>query len=335
MTCALSSLISGDAPRVSVVIVGCDSLDYLARCLSSLVKTDYLYFEVIYVDNGSTDASTLYFREHVGKRGRSIQLDRNYGFTIANNIGGQSAKGEYIIFLNVDTIVDSNWLGPLVASLDEDPSVGAAQSKLLQIDSCRIDSLGGFITPFGTVLSRGYGELDRDIPGVQEIFYSKAAAMITRRSLWERTGGFDPIFHLYYQETDYCWRLWSMGYRVICVPDSKVWHAGGAVSGRHPGLLKYYEARERLALLLKNYSVQRLVRYVPVTICFQMANVARFLLRGKPLGAANIMKGTISALTHLRAIWKRRRDFSIDRVSEDDILKKLMARQIIHTIRAE
>jgi GT2 family glycosyltransferase len=324
---------SGDAPKVSVVIVGCDSLDCLTRCLSSLLKSRYPNFEIIYVDNGSTDASTRYFQAHAGKRGRSIQLDHNYGFTIANNIGAQSAAGEYIVFLNVDTVVDSDWLGPLVSSMERDPSVGAAQSELLQMGSGRIDSLGGFITPYGTVSSRGYGEPAHDLSEVQEVFYSKAAAMITRQSLWKRTGGFDPIFYLYYQETDYCWRLWVMGYRVVCVSDSKVWHAGGVVSGRRPGVLKYYEARERLALLLKNYSVQKLVRYVPVTICFQLANVVRFLLRGNPVSAANIIRGTTSALTHLRAIWKRRRDFSGDKVSEDEILKKLMVVPVIHTIR--
>jgi GT2 family glycosyltransferase len=155
--------------------------------------------------------------------------------------------------------------------------------------------------------------------------------MITRLSLWKRTGGFDPIFYLYFQETDYCWRLWTMGYRVICIPDSKVWHEGGAVSGRHPGAVKYFEARERLMLLLKNYSLKRLIRLFPITICLQIGNSARFLLRGDPASAANIMRGTISTLMHFRIVWKRRRDFSADKVSENEILKMLTIAPKIRT----
>jgi len=288
------------------------------------MKSRYPHFEIIYVDNGSTDKSASYFQTQVGKKGWVIQLDRNYGFTVANNIGAASTRGKYIVFLNVDTIVDPNWLEPLVAILEKDPTVGAAQSLLLRMGTSRIDSMGGFITPYGTVLSRGHDEQYSDSSGIVEVFYSKAAAMITRKKLWKRAGGFDPIFYLYYQETDYCWRLWTMGYRVICIPASKVWHEGGAVSGRQPGALKYYEARERLMLLLKNYSIKRLIRLFPITICLQMANSARFLLRGHPVRAANVMRGTISTLMHFRIIWKHRRDFSADKVSENEILKMLM-----------
>jgi len=295
------------------------------------MKSRYPHFEIIYVDNGSTDKSTSCFQTQVGKKGWVIQLDRNYGFTVANNIGAASTRGKYIVFLNVDTIVDPNWLEPLVTILEKDPTVGAAQSLLLRMGTSRIDSMGGFITPYGTVLSRGHDQQYSDSSGIVEVFYSKAAAMITRKKLWKRAGGFDPIFYLYYQETDYCWRLWTMGYRVICIPASKVWHEGGAVSGRQPGALKYYEARERLMLLLKNYSIKRLIRLFPITICLQMANSAKFLLRGHPVRAANVMRGTISTLMHFRIIWKHRRDFSADKVSEDEILKMLMIAPKIRT----
>ena len=329
MTCLKT--LTNDAPSVSIVIVGCNSLKHLSQCLLSVMKSSYPHFEIIYVDNGSTDESTAYFQTRAGKKGRTIQLDRNYGFTAASNIGAGSATGEYLVFLNVDTIVDSNWLEPLVTTLEKGPTVGAAQSLLLRMGTSQIDSMGGFITPYGTVLSSGYAENYRDSSGIVEVFYSKAAAMITRRSLWKSAGGFDPIFYLYYQETDYCWRLRAMGYRVLCVRDSKVWHEGGAVSGRQPGALKYYEARERPMLLLKNYRVKRLIRLFPITICLQIGNSARFLLRGDPASAANIMRGTISTLTHFRIIWKHRRDFSADKVSENEILKMLMAVPRIRT----
>ena len=335
MSCNLP-LASRDLPKVSVIIVAHNCLNYLSQCLRSLIKIDYPDFEIIYVDNGSTDDSVQYFKTNSRTEDRVLKLDHNYGFTRANNMGAQMAKGEYLAFLNVDTAVDTSWLVKLVIELEKDGNIGAAQPKLLQMNNQKIDSLGGFITPYGTVSSKGYGLPDCHVAGAHNIFYSKGAAMITRRKLWEAIGGFSPVFHLYYQETDYCWRLWSMGYRVVCVTDSTVWHVGGVVVDRlHAGLVKYYEAKERLALLLKNYSICRLLKYVPVTLCLQMANAARFLLRDDPVGAANILKGTISAFAHLRAIWRSRRDFSADKVSEDAILKKLMVPQIINSIRAE
>lgn len=323
------SLSSDAYPKVSIILVGHNTEHYLTRCLVSLMKTNYPNFEIIYVDNGSTDGSVRYFQTYANERGKLMKLDRNYGFTLASNIGARSARGEYLVFLNVDTVVDVPWLDELVSALEKDPAIGAAQPKLLQMNGNRIDSLGAFITPYGTVWSKGYGLPDQEILGTQDIFYAKGAAMITRRDLWETVGGFDPVFHLYYQETDYCWRLWSMGYRVICVADSKVWHVGGAVSQRHPEVVKYYESRERLTLLLKNYSVPRVLTYVPVTVYLHAANALRFLLRGHPKAAANILRGTISAFLHLPETWTRRRDLSADRVAEDEIFTRLIASQTI------
>jgi len=323
------SLSSDAHPKVSVILVGHNTEHYLTKCLVSLVKTSYPNFEIIYVDNGSTDGSARCFQTYVHGRGRLVKLDRNYGFTLANNIGAQSAGGEYLVFLNVDTVVDDRWLDELVSALEKDPAVGAAQPKLLQMNGNRIDSLGAFITPYGTVWSKGHELPDQEIHGTQDIFYAKGAAMITRRGLWETVGGFDCVFFLYYQETDYCWRLWSMGYRVICVADSKVWHVGGAVSQRQPELVKYYESRERLTLLLKNYSVPRVIAYVPVTVCLHVGNAVRFFLRGHPKAAANILKGTISAFLHLPETWTRRRDLSADKVAEDEIFTRLVASRTI------
>jgi hypothetical protein len=84
-------------------------------------------------------------------------------------------------------------------------------------------------------------------------------------------------------------------------------------------------------LLLKNYSLKRLIRLFPITICLQIGNSARFLLRGDPPRAANIMRGTISTLMHFRIVWKRRRDFSADKVSENEILKMLTIAPKIRT----
>jgi len=294
------------------------------------MKTSYPNFEIIYVDNDSTDGSVRCFQTHASERGKVIELDRNYGFTLACNIGARSAKGEYLVFLNVDTVVDIHWLHELVSALENDPSVGAAQPKLLQMNGNKIDSLGGFITPYGTVWSKGCGLPDQEILGAQDIFYAKGAAMITRRDLWETVGGFDPMFYLYYQETDYCWRLWSMGYRVICVADSRVWHAGGAVSQRQPEVVKYYESKERLTLLLKNYSVPRILTYIPATVCLHVANAVRFLWRGNPKAAANILKGTLSAFLHLPETWAKRSAQCADRVDEDEVFTRLIASQTIH-----
>jgi GT2 family glycosyltransferase len=322
-----------DGEKASVILVGYNCVAYLDRCLASLIESDYPNFETIYVDNCSDDGSPEYVEEHFGKQVLTLRLDRNYGFSVACNVGARHSDGEYLVFLNVDTIVRRDWLTELISALESDRTIGAAQSKLLQIDGKTIDSLGGFITPYGTVWSKGHGSSDGSSSRIEEIFYSKGAAMITRRDIWKRLGEFDPLYFLYFQETDYCWRLWSSGYRVVCVPSSVVLHVGGGVTARTPRLVKFHEARERVILLVKNHTWRNLIRYLPVTVFLQVLNAVRHLLVGDPATATSVLEGTIAGVLEINSVWRSRK--RVLSLGERDMVavSKVMLRQIWWTLR--
>jgi GT2 family glycosyltransferase len=175
---------------ISIVILNFNGKKFLDECLSSVLKSNYPDFEVIFVDNASTDGSVEFVQSNF--RGysnlRIIRNNRNLGFAEGNNVGAKVAKGEYVVFLNVDTKVDPNWLKELVTAMESDESIGAAQSKLLQFDGRTIDSAGDFINFYGFGWMRGHGEIDRgQFNKIDEIFSARGAAMIVRKKSFRRS----------------------------------------------------------------------------------------------------------------------------------------------------
>ena len=115
-----------DHEKASVILVGYNCVAYLARCLASLIESDYPNFETVYVDNGSSDGSPEYVEEYFRKHVLTLRLDRNYGFSVACNVGARHSDGKYLVFLNVDTIVKKSWLAELIFVLESDKTIGAA-----------------------------------------------------------------------------------------------------------------------------------------------------------------------------------------------------------------
>ncbi|MEM3833375.1 MAG: glycosyltransferase family 2 protein [Thermoprotei archaeon] len=139
-------------PLVSVIILNYNGLKYIDKCLKSVLCTDYPNFEVIFVDNASTDESCEYLerRYSFNPRTKIVKNPENYGFAKGNDVGANHASGKYIVFLNVDTKVDPAWLTKLVSTLELDTSIGAAQAKLLRMDDPgRLDTCGHKLTPYG------------------------------------------------------------------------------------------------------------------------------------------------------------------------------------------
>ena len=137
-------------PKVSVIIVNYNGKTLLEKCLESLVKVNYENFEIILVDNNSTDGTV----EFVTKTYPSIiiiKLDSNRGFAEPNNIGAKIASGKYLLFLNNDTIVTPNFISEMVKVIEKDKKIAICQSLLLRLDGS-IDSSGDFIDQLGVVL---------------------------------------------------------------------------------------------------------------------------------------------------------------------------------------
>lgn len=261
---------SKDCPMVSVIILNLNGKEYLDKCLRSVLSTDYPDFEVIFVDNGSRDDSCEYVSKKFGSdpRMRIVRLNENKGFAEGNNIGINNARGDLLVLLNNDTCVDKNWLKELVKGISQDQNIGVAQSKLLSFfDPEVIDSVGGSLDRFGNGKDIGKNEKDRgQYDETREIFYATFAAVMIKRTVLHEVGLFDPKFFVYYEDADLCWRIRLSGYRIVCIPQSVVYHLRRGSTKKTRNLVLFHQRKNRLALLVVNHSFANLVRVLPVIL---------------------------------------------------------------------
>lgn len=147
-----------DTPFVSVIVLNFNGENYLERCLFSVLGTKYPNFEVIFVDNASTDSSLDLVKKTFGtdKRLRIFKSNNNLGFSAGNNFGFCQARGNYVVFLNNDTIADPYWLTALIDAMEDDATIGLAGSTILSIDGKKLRGAGGlwsdyllFLCPIG------------------------------------------------------------------------------------------------------------------------------------------------------------------------------------------
>ncbi len=219
-------------PRVSIVIPVYNKAVYTFNCLKSVLEnTQGVDYEVIVIDDCSTDETPgmLASMENI----RVLRNEENLGFLRTCNRGAALATGEYLLLLNNDTQVLSGWLEALLKLADSDPKVGAVGAKLVY-PTGKLQEAGGIIWSDGSSLAYGRDD-DPTRPEydfVREVDYCSAACLLVRRNLWERAGGFDERFApAYYEDTDLCFTLRQMGYRVLYQPAAVVIHREGTSSG--------------------------------------------------------------------------------------------------------
>jgi GT2 family glycosyltransferase len=328
---------------VSIVIVNYNELGYLRRNIISLIQSDYSSFEIIIVDNGSSDGSVSQIQREFAEFPHNLvilPLPRNYGFSEGNNIGAKKAKGDYLFFLNNDTEVDSSCLKVLANLMQSDPSIGVAQAKLLRLNQPEtFDCAGGFLNVIGVTCSRGDGEKDRgQYDKVDEISYAKGAAMIVRRDLWTKLNGFDLLFFAYFEEADFCWRAWLAGYRVVFVPSAKVYHASKATISKFRRLTTFQESRNRIITVLKNLEFRNLIKYSPFLPVLYSLLIIQKILKCDVESLLDILQGIVWCLKHFDIAWiKRLEDQRMRVVNDDDIFRRgvisqsLLPRIHIHT----
>ena len=256
-----------NSPLASVIILNYNGEKYISQCVKSVLKSDYDNFELIIVDNNSSDNSIkIIEREYSDSRIKIIKSDKNLGFAGGNNLGVEYAKGKYFVFLNIDTVIDPPGLSELVGVMESDDTIGAAQPKLLSLDDKTIfDSAGDYLDFFGGSFKRGGDWHEKDkgqYDSVHEIFSARGAAMITRKEIVEKIGLFDSDYFLYFEDIDFCWRLRLFGLRIVFVPTSIVYHKGSGISSENPGVKSIHMSKNRLMTMIKNYNTINMLNYV-------------------------------------------------------------------------
>lgn len=324
-------------PLVSIIILTYNSLKFIEKCLESVLNTNYEKFEIVIVDNGSTDGTVELIQKRFGEEEKiKLIVNReNVGFAEGNNVGAKFAKGKYIVFLNADTIVDPNWINEVVKVMENNPDIGVCQSKLLLMDKPEFfDSAGDFIDKYGVMMRRGGDIPEKDIgqyDRVEEIFSARGAAMIIRKDLFEEIGGFDTMYFLTYEDIDLCWRARLNGHKIFFVPKSIVYHKGGFSLLPEKAFLT---TRNWLLTLIKNYETWNMFKIMPnATVIAFFSALFEILTKRSPILFWKRIKALLWILFNFKKIWVKRLTVQsyIRKVSDREIMKVMLNRNLAIT----
>jgi GT2 family glycosyltransferase len=300
-----------NSPLVSIVILNYNGNSCLEECLKSVFDITYPNFEVILVDNASRDSSLATARKVFGgdPRLRIVANKTNVGFSGGNNIGFDYSKGKYIVFLNNDTVVDQDWLAPLVCAMQKDPSIGLAQSMIYNIDGQTVQTAGWL---FSNYLLHKY-QLCKDKPShlefqpVFEVSFACGASMMIRREVAEEMGLFDPKMPFFYDDTLLSLKTWFAQKRVVTVSASRVRHIGGATNVWNIKFTTYHLLKSNICLLFDIYPRLTDLSKALLVNAFFMCTNSLFCIKSRNLAAvASNVRGLIWGLKNYRYLWQNK-----------------------------
>jgi len=320
-------------PLVSVIVVNWNGKEYLKDCFQSLRAQTFSDFEVILVDNGSSDGSVETIQEDFPGWVRVLCNTQNEGFSGGNNRGIQAASGKYIVLLNNDAQADPRWLEELVKVAEENPQAGMLACKIyLQGELKIIDNVGHLIYRDG--LNRGRGRLETDhgqYEDLEEILFPSGCAALYRRRMLEEVGLFDEDFFAYGEDTDLGLKGRLAGWNCLYVPKAIVHHYYSRSSEAYSPLKAFYVERNRVWIAVKYFPLSLLLKSPLYTLL-------RFLLQGYGAltgrGAAGrfsreyssrqlmliLLRAYLEALWGLPKMWKKRKEIKRrTRASENEI----------------
>lgn len=303
--------------QTAVVILNYNGAGMLRRFLPSVIK--YSPEASIYVaDNGSSDESCDVVRNEFPAV-KLMVLDHNYGFAEGYNRALAQVDEEYAVLLNSDVEVTRGWLSPMTQFLDSNPEVAACQPKLLSFKQKDFfeyaGAAGGFIDKWGYTFCRGrvFNTVERDsgqYDDTTDVFWATGAALMIRNEVYKNNGGLDGRFFAHMEEIDLCWRLRSRGYRIACVPQSHVYHVGGATLKKENPQKTYLNFRNNLLMIYKNAPDCQLKKIMLFRKVFDNVAALKFLASGD--------------YAAFKAVRKARRDFKAMRAGYDKARAKNM-----------
>ena len=292
-----------ETPRVAIIIVSYNGLPIIQKCLPSVVKTKWDNLQIVFVDNNSSDGSTDWVTDHFPEITILSHPD-NWLFSRANNEAIRKIKCDYVVLLNNDVAVSDSWLAPLVDHAEKFPKIAALQPKILQFNRREYfeyaGACGGYLDQLGYPLARGriFDRTERDLGQYDTsitIDWASGAAMLLRRSSLDEVEPLDEQFGLHMEEIDLCWRLRRAGYEIGVVPESKVYHIGGATLSRKSSRKLYYNIRNGILMLYKNLPSAQFRKIFLQRIILDYSVALAWLLSGKWGHSQAVIRGYIDA----------------------------------------
>lgn len=322
---------------VSVIIPHYNGVSFIDDCLRSLGKTTHKPIEIIVVDNGSTDGSQRFIHKKYPQV-KVLQTSRNLGYAGGCTYGFEHSIGEFVVFLNNDTTVDKDWLTAMVKQTQK-KDVAICQPKVLALRQPThfeyAGAAGGYMDKYGypfcrgrvfTVCEKDEGQYDQ----TAEIFWASGVCLFAKRKILEEIGAFDPLFFTYYEEEDLCWRAHLRGYKVVCVPQSTIYHYGEKTAGKYPFKKYYYLHRNHTVLLLKNYALSSLLKFLPGKFLLDLAMLPYFLFKGEVKRTLAVLAACLWLPFHVGTVLAMRKKTQRLRTrSEEEILSLLYPKSIV------
>ncbi|MBG0781323.1 MAG: glycosyltransferase family 2 protein [Bacteroidales bacterium] len=276
---------SAQYPLVSIITVNYNQAEVTCALIESLNRITYPNLEVIVIDNASPDDDASIIKQRYPNV-IFIENPINYGFAAGNNFGLMRARGKYVLLLNNDIEVPSNFMEPLVEKLEKNPQIGAVSPKIKFYYQPDTIQYAGY-TPINYITMRntsiGYwqkdsGQFNED----RETAYAHGAAMMVPMEVVKKVGLMSYIFFLYYEEADWCARIKAAGYQIWFVHNSHVLHKESVSTGRLSALKIYYQNRNRIVFMRRNVHGKDF--YLGILYQLLVAipkNAFKFLLKGK------------------------------------------------------
>lgn len=274
---------------VAVVVLNWNGKHFLEKFLPCLLKSTYPKLSIYVADNGSTDDSVAFVRDHYPEI-RLLSNPSNEGFAKGYNTALEQVSADVYVLLNSDVEVPPGWIEPVISLMEADPSIAACQPKI--IDWNHRDRFeyaggsGGWIDRYGYPFCRGriFDALEKDegqYDDVAPIFWASGAAMFIRSSVFQQVGGFDPYFFAHQEEIDLCWRIHHAGYRVFACPDSVVYHVGGGTLPQGSPRKIFLNFRNNLIMLWKNLGFWERAWKIPYRMMLDLLSAAKNIVIGK------------------------------------------------------
>jgi GT2 family glycosyltransferase len=264
--------------KVSLIVVNWNGERFLKDCLGALSNQSYANREIILVDNGSSDNSIGFTREHFPEV-KIVALRENNGFTGGNAAGLEIAQGAYIALVNNDTRAEKTWLENLIQPMVQDSTVGICSSKLIFANTQMVNSAGDGLTTAGVGFNRGLGGNAANFNVPEPVFGACGAAVLYRRRMLEEIGFLDEDFFLYDEDTDLNFRAQLAGWKCIYVPTAIVYHVANATSKRLSDLHVYYHTRNLEFVWLKNMPLGLMIRFAHHKVVQELGSFCYLCLR--------------------------------------------------------
>lgn len=295
-------------PLVSVILVTWNSGKHLPYCYYALLKQTWTDFEIIVVDNGSTDGSIDVLEKKWSNFSVTIErLGRNYGFTVGNNIGVRLARGKWVALLNTDAYPAPDWLANLIWVAKQNPGyVGFSSCQIHYEKPNLLDGAGDSYHISGLAWRNDYNmPADRYGFTQREIFSPCAAAALYSREEFLKTGGFDEDYFSYFEDVDLGFRLRLNGAKCLYVPDAVVHHVGSASTGKRSDFSVYYGYRNMIWTFIKDMPAPYVWLFLPLHVSAILFFAFYLTLRGQ--GKA-IWSAILDAMRSLPKILEKRRN---------------------------